>query len=216
PKDARIILSGDQPRVFRVLNSLGSTFRRQLVEQPAGVCLDGVLAHEQSFGDFTIAESRCDRFQDLELAWSDAKSFDLCVVPDEWSCNRHGNFADNDFRARLREPEAQPDPERGKDERDQPSVDLERVLYDEKAVLDEFENDDEHAAQNSVEQNRSSHDAILMRSSRVAFPECCRLPSRWSRGTRGSGHAGSDYIQRSNGLPIPRQDEDPFDTGKAQ
>src|SRR5439155_23233510 len=69
--------------------------------------------------------------------------------------NRH--FTHDHGLARPRELEAEPDPEERERQRDDPAVDLERVLEDEKAVLDDLDRRDQGAAENAVEDDRPLH-----------------------------------------------------------
>src|SRR6187402_2415830 len=48
---SKIILSGDESLLFCALHRLRPAPSRELVEEPGGVSLDGVLADEQPFGD---------------------------------------------------------------------------------------------------------------------------------------------------------------------
>src|SRR5205085_11849927 len=87
------------------------------------------------------------------------------LVPHERSRDRDANpdfhsyrhFAHDHGLARPRELEAEPDPEQRKQQRDDPAVDLERVLEDEKAVLDDLERGDQGTAENAVEDDRPLH-----------------------------------------------------------
>ena len=59
--------------------------------------------------------------------------------------------------------EAEPDAKRREDERHEPAVDLERVLDDQKAVLDELEGGDQRAAEEPEEERRLPHATTLSR-----------------------------------------------------
>ena len=56
--------------------------------------------------------------------------------PGDRHAHLHRHFPHDHGLARPRELEAEPDPERREEQRDDAAVDLERVLEDEKAVLD--------------------------------------------------------------------------------
>ena len=72
-KNAKIMLSGDQPGLFGALHGLCPAAGRELVEEPAGVRLHRVLADEQLFGDLAVAESGGDGLEDLEFPGGDAE-----------------------------------------------------------------------------------------------------------------------------------------------
>jgi hypothetical protein len=58
----------NQAELFANLNCLRPAFGAQLVEQPAGVGLDGVFTYEQVLRDFAIAQALGDQLQYLEFA----------------------------------------------------------------------------------------------------------------------------------------------------
>src|SRR5215218_8690567 len=101
----KIILSGDQSRLFGDLNSLSAAPGVELAEKPAGMRLHCVLAYEQFFGDLAIAQSGCDQREDLILAGSDAECFEPFLIDYEWL-----GIAYNDYLFSARELEAEPDP----------------------------------------------------------------------------------------------------------
>ena len=64
--------------------------------------------------------------------------------------------------ARPRELETEPDPERREEQRDDSAVDLERVLEDEIAILDDLEYGNQDAAEQAVDKDgllHASHNA---------------------------------------------------------
>src|SRR5207237_6754581 len=119
----------------------------------------GVLADEKLFADFASAESRRHRLENLELARCDPKLRDACFVSLERRLNRHFdvNLADHRHLANTRELASEPDAERREHQRDEAAVDLQRVLENEKAVLDELERRDEDAAEQAVYEDGLFH-----------------------------------------------------------
>src|SRR5436190_18430460 len=96
-KRAEITHSGDQTLRLRPLHSLRPPPRRELVEQPRGVGLHRVLAHEEPFADFTGAEPRRHRLENLKLPRGDAQLRNACFVslkgPHNLHQYRHLHFA---------------------------------------------------------------------------------------------------------------------------
>src|SRR6516162_4915388 len=64
---------GNEACFFGELNGLGAAMSAELVEQAAGVCLDGVLADEEALGDFTVGEAGGDQAEDFEFTRGDAQ-----------------------------------------------------------------------------------------------------------------------------------------------
>ncbi|MEO7962897.1 MAG: hypothetical protein ABIT38_03210 [Gemmatimonadaceae bacterium] len=62
----------------------------------------------------------------------------------------------------ARQAESDPDTNRGEDDRNQRAVQLDRVFDDEVAVLDQLQKRDEEPADNTVKENRSSHEKRVM------------------------------------------------------
>src|SRR5438132_8051930 len=60
--------SRNQSQLFSQLHGLGSAPGAQLVEQAAGMGLDGVFADEEFFGDLAIAQAVGNQLEDLQLA----------------------------------------------------------------------------------------------------------------------------------------------------
>ncbi len=60
--------SRNQSQLFSHLHRLGSSSGAQLVEQAAGMGLDGVFADKEFFGDLAIAQAVGNQLEDLQLA----------------------------------------------------------------------------------------------------------------------------------------------------
>ena len=69
--------SGENAWLFAELDGLRAAAGAQLVEGPAAVGFNGVLADEQAAGDFAVAEALSDEAEDFELARGDAKGLEL-------------------------------------------------------------------------------------------------------------------------------------------
>src|SRR2546423_4956541 len=142
---------------------MGSTFGAELVEQTTRVRFHRVLADEQFGGDLAGAEPRRDRLEDLELSWGDAELSHARRIGDErvgyadQYLDGHGHLAHDDRFARSRELEAEPDADDREQKRDDAAVDLDRVLDDEKPVLDELEAGDQQTTEEAVQHNRLFH-----------------------------------------------------------
>src|SRR2546425_8132535 len=65
--------SRNQSQLFSQLHCLGSAPGAQLVEQAAGMGLDGVFADEEFFGDLAIAQTDGNQFEYLQFAAGYAK-----------------------------------------------------------------------------------------------------------------------------------------------
>src|SRR5688500_8081609 len=97
--------------------------------------LHRVLADVQPLGDLSIAEPCRERLQDLELARRDAELRDAGLVARERSRGRHRYLAHDDRLARLLQLQTEPDAQRREKRGDDATVDLERMLDDQKAIL---------------------------------------------------------------------------------
>jgi hypothetical protein len=60
-----VLPSGDQPQLLTNLHCLSSSFGTQLIEQPAGMSLHGVLAYEELFSNLAIAHPLCNQLKYL-------------------------------------------------------------------------------------------------------------------------------------------------------
>jgi len=63
----------NQSQLFSQLYGLGPAPGTQLVEQAAGMGLDGVFADKEFFGDLAIAQAVGNQLEDLQLARSNAE-----------------------------------------------------------------------------------------------------------------------------------------------
>src|SRR5262249_27333210 len=103
--------------------------------------------------------------EDLVFSRRDPQGLEASPIDDEWRL-RGLNGRGRCRRGRLtaaHELEPEPDAEPGEDERDQPAIDLERVLDDEEAILDELEERDEGAPEHAKEESRLPHATTLAR-----------------------------------------------------
>src|SRR5687767_7288187 len=155
------ILSGDEACLLGELDRLRAPPRRKLVEQPRGMRLHRVFADEEAFPDLTVAEAGGHRLEDLELARRDAELFTPRFVTLKGSARRDRDryFAHHHHFLRARQLEPEPDAERREDRRHDPAVDLQRVLDDEKAVLDQLQRQYQNAAQQAVDEDDLFHPA---------------------------------------------------------
>src|SRR4051812_12595325 len=112
--------------------------------------LDGVFAHENTLGDLPGAQTGGDQLQDFQLTWSDAERLDPGVIADEFHGRGDHHLTDDDRLAMARQPETEPDAECGEHRRDEPTVDLDRVLDHQPSVLDQTQDRDEDAGEEPV------------------------------------------------------------------
>src|SRR5437867_11498675 len=160
----KITLSGDQSSLLRDLDGLRPPLGAQLIEQAARVRLHRVLANEEFLGDFSGAEPLRDRGEDLELARGDPELLLARAVDDERRGRRHANLdryrdlPDDDGRLRPGELEPESNAKPREKQGDDAPVDLDRVLADKKPVFDELERDDEHAAEQAIDDNGLLHE----------------------------------------------------------
>src|SRR5947208_16994985 len=86
--------SRNQSQLFSQLHCLGSAPGAQLVEQSAGMGLDGVFADEEFFGDLPIAQAVGNQLEDLQLAARNPKLGQSLLIQSEELRRRH--FSDDD------------------------------------------------------------------------------------------------------------------------
>src|SRR5574337_521277 len=89
--------SGDQPGFLAELHRLRAPPGAELVEQPAGVRLDRILADEEPIRDFAVAESRGDQAENLQFARRDAQFAHAFVVGGERTIARRRALLDENF-----------------------------------------------------------------------------------------------------------------------
>src|SRR5947208_12510429 len=108
--------SRNQSQLFSQLHCLGSAPGAQLVEQAAGMGLDGVFADEEFFGDLAIAQAVRNELEDFEFAPSNAELGQSLLVQSEELRRRH--FPDDDRLFVPGELKSKPDAQCGKEQRD--------------------------------------------------------------------------------------------------
>src|SRR5262245_19167637 len=89
---AKITRSGDESGLLGELHGLRAAFGGELAEQPCGMGLHRVLAHEQPLGDLLVAQARGHGFEDVQLAWRDPECLHPGLVAHERSPARHGHL----------------------------------------------------------------------------------------------------------------------------
>src|SRR6185437_7094586 len=142
------------------------------------------------FGDLAVAHPCGDETQNLELPRRDPQLLAAPAVNDERRGGWDVNLFDNDSLRTPGQLGAQPDAERGEKQGDEARVDLDRVVDDEKAVLDRLETGDEESAEKAVEEDGAAHALrSLRRSGRPA-----------SRAIRGPLAFLNDWTQTNPGL----------------
>src|SRR5213080_2173723 len=99
PFSATLCLCGQsssrtQSQLFSQLHCLGSAPGAQLVEQAAGMGLDGVFADEEFFGDLAIAQAVGNQLEDFEFAARNAELLQSLLVQSKELRRRH--FFDDD------------------------------------------------------------------------------------------------------------------------
>lgn len=151
--------------MFAQLDGLGAAAGAQLVEGPAAVGFDGVLADEKAVGDLAVAESLSDKVEDFELARSDAEGVELGLVQGEggllgWRGGGDEDFAEDDLFPWFGELDAQPDAEGGEEDGDNGAIDFEGVLDDQELVLGPAEDGDEDAADEAEKQDVAEDGAL--------------------------------------------------------
>ena len=158
----------EQAELLATLDSLGAATGAELVEGAAAVRLHGVLAHEEGFADFAIAEAVGHELENFQLAACDAEALADGVVGGEVGCG--GGGRDNNFDDAVydtfpdtfswgEEPGAEPDAGAGKEDGDQDAVDRGRVLEDDEVELSPLEQRDEDAAYQPEDQHLFPHPA---------------------------------------------------------
>ena len=186
---------GNQAEFFAELNGLGTAAGAKLIEDAAGVRLDGVFADEEFLGDIAVAHALGDQLEDFKFAWRDGELILLGGVQGEWA-GGGGDFADGfvDNYALARELESEPDTECGKDGGDQGGVEFDRMLDDEEAILRPLEKGDEQAADDAEDEDVFFHAGLVwtIRYPRLAPKEGAKLhpnePKKGSPGPPGLGH----------------------------
>src|ERR1700690_872281 len=174
--DSRPDASRNQPGGLANLHGLGAPPGAEFVKQAAGMGLHRVFADEEPARDLAIAQPGGDEAENLQLARGDAELAPLGPVDYERAGWRR-NFFDNRFRNRFLndrflnddrgflsgERQSQPDTESGKHGGDQRTVDLDRMLDDQEAILGQVQDHDQQAAAHAVEQDVAQRAATRTR-----------------------------------------------------
>ena len=114
--------------------------------------LDGVFADEEFAGDFAVAHALCDQFQDFKFATRDAEIFQTLFIQAESQDSGYRDFFDDQDFLLFGDFETEPDAECSEEQRDESTVDLDRVRNDEETKLDQLQDDDQNAAAKAVDQ----------------------------------------------------------------
>src|SRR5437879_1594447 len=147
--------SRNQSQLFSQLHRLSSAPGAQLVEQAAGMGLDGVFADEEFFGDLAIAQAAGNQFEDFELAARNPELGQSRLVQSKELRRRH--FSDDDRFFVPSKFESEPDPQYGEKQRYYSAIDFDRVLDDQKAIFDQLQDDDQDSAAETVNKDVLLH-----------------------------------------------------------
>src|SRR5258708_4644366 len=145
----------NQSQLFSQLNGLSSAPGAQLIEQAAGMGLDGVLADKEFFGDLTIAQAVGNQLEDLQLAARNPELGQSLLVQSKELRRRH--LPDDDRFFVFGEFESQPDTHGREKQRDQSAIDFDGVLDDQEAILDQLQDDDQDSAAETVDKDVFLH-----------------------------------------------------------
>jgi len=143
----------DESHFFSDLYGLSAAARAEFVEETARVGFDSVFTDEEFVGDLAVAETLCDQLEDLELTFRNAEILEALLIQGEGWCDcGHGDFFNNDDLRLFGQLQSEPDAESGEERGNEPAIDLDRVLGDEKAKLDQPEQDDQNPAAQAVDE----------------------------------------------------------------
>src|SRR6185369_9442710 len=130
----------------------------EFIEETARVGLHCILTDEKPVSYLAVAETLRDQLEDLELAFGDAELSLLFFIDGERvGGDRYGHFPDDlDFLQQhdlflAREFESEPDAEGREQRSDKRAVDLDRVLDNEEAKLDQSKDNDQHTARDAID-----------------------------------------------------------------
>src|SRR5579863_3168081 len=115
--------------------------------------LDGVLADEKLLRNFAVAHTLSNQGKDVHFAGSDAEGLALAGIGGEGGIRRCRSLGSRGRLVRAGQFKAEADTENGKGYGDQPSVDLEGMLDDQKTVLHPFQCGNQEAAGKTVDQD---------------------------------------------------------------
>ena len=149
--------SRDDSEFFAQLHRLGAALGAQFVKDATGVSLYGVFAHKELFGDLPVAETLGDEPQYFQFARRDGQGFAFPVVGAKGFAGWNGDFFYDHALLFAGQLQAKPDAESGKCGCNQASVDFDRVLDDEEAVLRPFQCGDEDAGDQTIQEDMAFH-----------------------------------------------------------
>ena len=121
--------------------------------------LDGVFTDEQAVSDFAVGKTGGDQAEDFEFTGRDGQFGEAGRVGGEGRGGGPGRMRSERLRFATGDGETEPDAECGEDGGDESAVILEGMLEDEEAVLGEFENGDEHTADEAVKKDAKERTA---------------------------------------------------------
>lgn len=152
----------NKAQLLSPLHGLRSALRAQLSEHAVRVRFHGILAHKHACGDFPIAQTVGDQCQDLQFPRRQPQRRNLSLISLEGLRGGHQNLPDYDLRHRnsgapAREEVSKPQSQRRKHGGYQRAVDLDGMLNDNPAILNELQRSDEQTAQQSVREYVFSH-----------------------------------------------------------
>ena len=115
---------GNESHFLSELYGLSAASGAELVEQATRMGLDGVFAHEEFARDLAVTHALCDQFQDFQFATRDAEIFQALFVQAESQGGGYRHFLDDQDFFSFGDFETEPDTECGKEEGDEPAIDL--------------------------------------------------------------------------------------------
>ncbi len=154
----------DQSHFFADLYGLRAAPGAEFIEEATGVSFDSVFADEEFVGDLAIAETLRDQLQDFQLASGDTEVFQSLLVEGERLCNGHRNFLNDEHFLLFSQFQPEPDTETGEKGGDDPAIDLERVLDNQKAKLDQPEHDDQNPAAQAIDERMYERLSVHVKS----------------------------------------------------
>ena len=150
----------------------------------------------RAFRRFPVAEARGDEAEDLELPRSQAQPGEPGRVGSEWLRGSHRRWL-RSLSTSQRTPE--PDSDRDREHGDQACVDLEGVLEDEEAVLDQVEDEDEQPGRDAEDEDVArAREASASEGS--SSPRAGMIPARGPRAVRSAAEGRLAEPSRSLGL----------------
>ena len=148
----------NQPQLFASLDCVCSSPGTEFVEQPAGMCLDGVLADEEFFSNLTVTQTVRNQPEYFQFALGDRQFLESFFIQSKRSTRGDQDFPFDDqfpFDDDLlfpRELEPKPDSHAGEDQRRQAAVNLDRVFHYDKAIFNDLERRNQQPATKAVDE----------------------------------------------------------------